>query len=69
MKQLTKELENHKISCKNQFFVKKKKKIKKYLKYKKYRKIRDHCHYTGEYKSANLKYFVSKKNPVVFHNG
>ena len=41
---------------------------------KKYRKVRDHCHYTGEYKSAahsicNLKYSVPKGSPIVFHNG
>ena len=34
----------------------------------------DHCHYTGEYRGAvdniyNLKYSVSKKVPIVFHNG
>ena len=51
-----------------------KKKIEnKYLNDKKYRKVRDHCHYTGEYKSAthsicNLKHFMPKKIPVVFHN-
>ena len=38
----------------------------KYLKDKKYRKVRDHCHYTGEYRGAvhsicNLKYKVPKK--------
>ena len=37
----------------------------KYLRYKKYHKVRDHCHYTGEYRSAahdtsNLKYSVPK---------
>ena len=46
----------------------------KYLKDKKDRKVRDHCHYTGEYRSAaqsicNLKYSVLKKIPIVFHNG
>ena len=46
----------------------------KYLKDKKYHKFRDHCHYTGEYRSAahsvcNLKYSVPKNNPIVFHNG
>ena len=45
----------------------------KYLKDKKYREVRDHCHYTGEYRGAvhcicNLKYSVSKKIPIVFHN-
>ena len=47
----------------------------KYLKYKKYRKVRDHCHYTGEYRGAahsiacNSKYSVPKIIPIVFHNG
>ena len=46
----------------------------KYLKDKKYRKIRDHCHCTGEYRGAvhnicNLKYSVTKKFPIAFHNG
>ena len=41
---------------------------------KKYRKVRDHCHYTGQYRGAahsicNLKYSVPKKIPTVFHNG
>ena len=45
-----------------------------YLKDKKYRKVRDHCHYTGEYRSAEhsickLKYSAPKKIPIVFHNG
>ena len=39
----------------------------KYLKDNKYRKVRDHCHYTREYRSAvhsicNLKYSVPNKN-------
>ena len=46
----------------------------KYLKDKKYRKVRDHCHYTGEYRGAahsicNLKYSVPKEVPLVFDNG
>ena len=41
---------------------------------KKQQKVRDHCHYTGKYKSAahnicNLRYKVPKEIPVVFHNG
>ena len=44
------------------------------MKDKKYCKVRDHCHYTGEYRGAansicNLKYSVPKKIPAVFHNG
>ena len=43
----------------------------KYFKDKKYCKVRDHCHYTGEYRGAahsicNLKYSVPKKIPLVF---
>ena len=38
------------------------------------RKVRDHCHYTGKYRSAdhskcNLKYKIVKVIPVLFHNG
>ena len=42
---------------------------------KKYRKIKDHCHYTGEYRGyvgysiSNLKYSVPKNVSIVFHNG
>ena len=37
-------------------------------------KVRDHCHYTGEYRDAahilfNLKYSVPKKIPIFFHIG
>ena len=44
------------------------------MKDKKYCKVRDHCHYTEEYRGAahsirNLKYSVPKKIPAVFHNG
>ena len=41
---------------------------------KKNYKVRDHCHYTGEYRGAahnicNLRYKVLKEIPIVFHNG
>ena len=44
------------------------------MKNKKYLKVRDHCHYTGEFRGAahgiyNLKYIVPKKIPTVFHSG
>ena len=39
-----------------------------------YCKVRDHCHYTGEYRGAaniifNLKYSVLEKILISFHNG
>ena len=45
----------------------------KYLKDNKNCEVRDHCHYTGEYRGAthstcDLKYSVPKKVPIVFHN-
>ena len=41
---------------------------------KKYYKVRDHCHYTGNYRGAahnicNLRYKIPKEIPVVFYNG
>ena len=44
------------------------------MKDKTYSKVRDHCHYTGEYRSAvhsiyDLKYSVPKKILIAFHNG
>ena len=44
------------------------------MKDKECRKVRDHCHYTGEYRGAvhsirKLRYSVPKKIPIVFHNG
>ena len=50
------------------------KKIKdEHAKDKKCCKVRDHCHYTGEYRGAGhsicyLKYSASRKVPIVFHN-
>ena len=66
MKLLTKQQHNCYI-CQEKF-------ENKYLKDKKYCKVRDHCHYTGEYRGAahsicNLKYIVPKKIPIVFLNG
>ena len=45
----------------------------KYVKDNEYQKVKGHCHYTGEYKWAahciyNLKYSVSKKILISFHN-
>ena len=39
-----------------------------------YHKVRDHCNYTGNFRTAahnicNLRYNVPKKIPIVFHNG
>ena len=73
MKLLTKEqqesYENLKICyiCKEKF-------EDKYVKNKKYCKVRDHCHYTGEYRGAahsicNLKYSLPKKIHIAFDNG
>ena len=41
---------------------------------KKNYKVRDHCHYTGNYRGTahnicNLRYKIQKEIPVVFHNG
>ena len=54
-------------------FICKEKFENKYLKDKKYRNIRDHCHYTWEYKGPahsiyNLKCSLPKISPKVFHN-
>ena len=73
MKLLTEEQqesnENAKICyiCKEKF-------ENKYLKDKKQCKVKDHCHYTGEYRGAvhsifNLKYYVPKNIPTAFHKG
>ena len=44
------------------------------MKDEKYHKVRDHCHYTGEYRGAahsiyNLKHSIPKNVPIAFHNG
>ena len=44
------------------------------MKDKKYHKVRNHCHYTREYRDSvssiyNLKYSAPKNIPIVFHNG
>ena len=41
---------------------------------KKYHKVRNHCHYTGEFRGgahniSNLRYKTPKEIPVVFRNG
>ena len=64
MKLLTKEQqETHENA--NIFYICKEKFVNKYLK-DEYRKVRDHCHYTGEYRSAahsiySLKHSVPRK--------
>ena len=73
MKLLTKkQLESYEIAkiC----YICKEKLENEYVKVQKYCKVRDHCHYTGEYRDAahsicNLKYRVPKKIPITFHNG
>ena len=55
-------------------YICKEKPENKYLKDKKYRKVRDHCHYTEEYRGpahsiCNLRCSVPKKIPIVFQNG
>ena len=44
------------------------------MKDRKYRKVGHHCHYTRKYRETahticNLKYSVSKRIPILFHNG
>ena len=65
MKLLTKEQQE---SCENATicYICKDNFENKYLRDKKHCKVKDHCHYTGEYRSAahsicNLKYVVSKE--------
>ena len=63
---------NHIKSQKSVIFVKENLK-KNMLQIKKDCKVRDHCLYTGEYRSAlhsicYLKYSVPEKIPIAFHN-
>ena len=65
MKLLTKEQQESYENAKTCYICKEKFE-NKYAKNKKYRKVKDHCHYTREYRGAaysicNLKYSVPKK--------
>ena len=56
--------------CKGKFCYDKNKKSE----YDLHHKVRDHCHYTGKFRGAahsicNLRYKITKKIPIVFHNG
>ena len=47
--------------------------VKKDAANEKYHNVKDHCHYTGEYRDAthnicNLKYSLLKEMPIVFRN-
>ena len=73
MKLLTKEHQES-YETANIWYIFKEKIENKYLKDKKPCKVRDHCHYTDKNRGAahsicNLKYKVSKRIPIVFHNG
>ena len=64
--------ENQKVCriCKREFSTDKNDKNA----FKLYHKVRDHCHYTGNFRGAahsirNLKYKTPKEIPVVFRNG
>ena len=74
MKLLTEEQQESYESAKICYICRKKFEKKFFLKDIKYCKLRDHCHYTGEYRDAariicNLKYSVPKKIRTDFHNG
>ena len=47
--------------------------LKTFAKDKNYQKVRDHCHFTGKYRSAahsicNLKFIMPNEIPAVFHS-
>ena len=71
MKLLTKEQQESYKNAKICYICKEKIE-NKYLKDKKKFKVRDHCHYTGEYRGAvysicSLKYSLPKKNHYDYH--
>ena len=73
MKLLTKEQQEPYENAK-MCYICKEKVEDKHAKDKKYRQVRNHCHYSGEYRGAahsicNLKYSVPKEIPIVFLNG
>ena len=50
------------------------KEFSKYKKSKYLKKVRDHCHYTGQYRGAahsicNLRYHIPNEIPIAFYNG
>ena len=62
------------IKCKNQVIYVKKKGFSTDDDNKRYHKVRDHCHYTENYRRApddicNVRCKISREIPVVFHNG
>ena len=72
MKLLTKERQESDESAKLLYICKEKLDNKRDSD-KRYRKVRDHCHYTGKYRSAahsrcNLKYSVPREIPIDNHS-
>ena len=54
-------------------YICKKRFSKQFAKDKNYRKVRDHCHFTGKYRSAahsicNIRFNMPNEISVVFHN-
>ena len=75
MKKFGESLREHEMKIIN--FEKKKLKLlvkEKHESYESCHKVRDHCHYTGEYRGdahsiCNLKYSLPKNMLIIFHNG